>query len=170
MKRVDRLVEACALLADSGASQEAIRLAIVGSGPLRAALEKRVGKLRLAGRVRFLGGRAHDEVALWMNAADCLCLPSLSEGMPNVVIEALACGVPVVATDVGEVPFLVKDGVNGFVVNGADDGLPARLAESLRLCLAREWDRSSIAGAMGGFTWEAAVRRILEGIEAAKEA
>jgi teichuronic acid biosynthesis glycosyltransferase TuaC len=76
-------------------------LLIIGSGPMRAALERRARKLGIGDSVVFLGSRPHEEVALWMNIADCLCLPSRSEGMPNVVIEAVSSGLPVVASEVG---------------------------------------------------------------------
>jgi glycosyltransferase involved in cell wall biosynthesis len=84
-------------------------------------LQRLAEKLGIADHVQFLGQLPQDQVALWMNAADCLVLPSKSEGTPNVVLEALACGTPVVATPVGEVPFLVKDGVNGYVVEQDTD-------------------------------------------------
>ncbi len=76
-------------------------LLIIGSGPLRQPLEGLARRLGIAGRVHFLGACPHEEVALWMNVADVLCLSSRSEGMPNVVIEALVSGLPVAATDVG---------------------------------------------------------------------
>jgi glycosyltransferase involved in cell wall biosynthesis len=82
-------------------------LVIIGSGPLRKQLERLAGRLGIADRVHFLGNRPHKEVALWMNRADCLCLTSRSEGMPNVVLESLASGLPVVATRVGACPELL---------------------------------------------------------------
>ena len=82
-------------------------LLIIGSGPLRKKLERQARALGIADRVHFLGNRPHKEVALWMNRADCLCLTSRSEGMPNVVLESLASGLPVVATRVGACPELL---------------------------------------------------------------
>ncbi len=70
---------------------------------MRRELEKQADELGIRESVHFPGNRPHEEVALWMNAADCLCLPSRSEGMPNVVLEAVASGLPVVATEVGAV-------------------------------------------------------------------
>jgi glycosyltransferase involved in cell wall biosynthesis len=85
------------------------QLLIIGSGPMRAQLERLARDLNIAERVHFLGNRPHEEVALWMNAADVLGLTSRSEGMPNVVIEALASGLPVVATDVGACRELLEE-------------------------------------------------------------
>ena len=77
------------------------RLVIIGEGPMRRLLERMATRLAIADSVLFAGSIAPDAVARWMNAADCLCLPSLSEGMPNVVMEALVSGLPLVASAVG---------------------------------------------------------------------
>ena len=76
-------------------------LVVIGEGKMRGRLERMVKRLGIEDTVVFMGVRLHDEVALWMNVADCLCLPSRAEGMPNVLLEAVASGLPVVATDVG---------------------------------------------------------------------
>jgi glycosyltransferase involved in cell wall biosynthesis len=96
-------------------------------------------------------------VALWLNAADAFCLSSESEGMPNVVIEALACGRNVVATAVGGVPELI-DGRNGIVVPPRDT---AALAEGLRQSLGRKWDRDAVAGSFT-WSWEQAAEQTLD--------
>jgi len=84
-------------------------LLFIGAGPMRGQLERRARHLGISDSVIFLGSRPHEEVALWMNVADCLCVPSRSEGMPNVVVESLASGLPVVATDVGACRELLAD-------------------------------------------------------------
>src|ERR1700733_850954 len=108
---------------------------------------------------RCVGARSHDEIPLWMNACDVLCLPSLSEGLPNVVLEALACGLPVVASRVGGVPELVRDGSNGFLVPPSD---PSALAEGLRRALAAKWDRETIRASVSQFDWDVNARTVLE--------
>jgi glycosyltransferase involved in cell wall biosynthesis len=77
------------------------QLVLIGKGPLKHRLEQLAAALGIAKRVRFTGPLAADQVAQWMSAADVLCLTSWNEGLPNVVLEALACGLPVVATNVG---------------------------------------------------------------------
>ena len=107
--------------------------------------------------VFFAGPRPHSEIPLWMGASDVLCLPSLNEGLPNVALEALACGLPVVASHVGGVPEIVQDGVNGLLV---PPGNVAALATALRTALARTWDRSILLGSVKRFDWDENARQV----------
>jgi teichuronic acid biosynthesis glycosyltransferase TuaC len=100
--------------------QSTVHLVVIGAGPMRGTLQELARGLGIEDEVTFLGSVPHEDVALWMNRADCLLLSSHSEGMPNVVVEALASGTPVVATDVGDVSAVVRDGENGRVVQTAD--------------------------------------------------
>jgi glycosyltransferase involved in cell wall biosynthesis len=102
------------------------RLALVGDGPCRAALEAQARGLGVAGAVVFLGFRP--EGHRWAAAADVFVQPSLTEGMPNAVLEGMAAGRAVVATRVGGVPELITDGETGRVVPPAD---PAALAAGI---------------------------------------
>jgi glycosyltransferase involved in cell wall biosynthesis len=86
-----------------------LTLDIVGDGELRGALADRARRLGLADAVRFHGEQPKDEVAELMRAADLFVLPSLFENLPCVLIEAMASGLPAVATTVGDVPELVQD-------------------------------------------------------------
>ncbi len=95
-----------------------LRLTIVGDGPDRALLERRAAPL--GDRVRFLGYRRQDEVAEMLDETDVFVLPSFAEGVPVVLMEALAAGRPVVATQVAGVSELVEDGVSGFLVPPGD--------------------------------------------------
>jgi len=90
------------------------RLLLVGDGPLRVSLRKQVEDFGMAERVLFAGGREDVPSLLW--AADVFVLPSLREGMPNAVLEAMAAGLPVVATRVGGTPECVADGESGLLV------------------------------------------------------
>ena len=102
---------------------------LVGVGPDQADLSKLADKRGIDDRLRFVGRKPSEEIPLWMAAADALVLPSYSEGRPNVVLEAQACALPVVATRVGGTPELVKDGATGLLVESGDAaGLAAALA------------------------------------------
>ena len=116
------------------------RLTIAGDGPARAALEAQVQSLGLTGAVRFTGSLDEDGVAALLDSADMLVLPSFAEGLPVVLMEALASRIPVIATQVAGVPELVEDGVSGFIVPPGDvDTLAVRLDRLLsdpELCAA----------------------------------
>ena len=105
-----------------------LRLALVGEGPMRAELDAKVAADPTL-RVHLPGAQGPHEVARWMAASDLVTLPSYSEGHPNVLVEALACGRPVVATPVGGIPEVVD----------ADCGLLVRRAISrmARACATR---------------------------------
>src|SRR5690606_21913976 len=104
------LLEAIASLPRPG-----LRLLVVGDGPMREALERRTADLRLGGRVTFAGQQR--DVAPWMQALDLMCLPSYAnEGVPQALAQAMACGLPVIATPVGSIGELVRDGVTGVLV------------------------------------------------------
>ena len=109
------LIKAFALVASR---DDRLRLLLIGDGPLRPKLEALVRELGLASRVRFLGVRS--DVPEILGAADIFVLPSLWEGNPLAVMEAMAAGKPVIATAVGGVPELIEDGVSGFLVPPGD--------------------------------------------------
>jgi glycosyltransferase involved in cell wall biosynthesis len=107
---------------------------------------------------RRVGARPHEEIPTWMNACDVLCLPSLSEGLPNVALEATACGLPVVASRVGGVPEVVHDGANGYLVPPSN---PIALADALRRALTTKWNRESIRASVSQFDWDVNARTVL---------
>ena len=112
-KGPDVLVAAMAELAKR--SSREVDLAIIGAGAVEPALREQALALGVAGRVRFVGRKVHDEIPQWINVFDVFCLPSRREGCPNVVLEALASGRPVVASRVGGVPELLRKD-NGLLV------------------------------------------------------
>src|ERR1019366_1943619 len=97
-----------------------LHLAIVGDGVLRSRVEEVVRVHGLTTQVHFLGVRPPLEIAEILRAADLYVLCSAYEGMPIAMLEALATGLPVVSTDVGEVRLVVHDGVNGQICPAHD--------------------------------------------------
>src|SRR5262249_34847838 len=103
---------------------------IIGTGDRRTALEKLVGELGLADRVRLLGYRS-DTIDLY-HAMDVFVLSSLREGLPNVVLEAMALEVPVLVTRIAGVPRLVRENVEGLLVEpGNEDEMTSGLRRML---------------------------------------
>jgi glycosyltransferase involved in cell wall biosynthesis len=142
------------------------RLVLVGEGPLRGSLERAAASLGLGEHVRFTGNRPHDEVARWMKAADAVSLASDDEGLPNVLVEALACGRPVVATRVGGIPELVRSEEHGRLVAPRD---PAALSEALHDVLSRPWSPEALAACPDVISWEESTERLLATLRAAVE-
>jgi glycosyltransferase involved in cell wall biosynthesis len=106
VKGVDVLLKALEVLKDEGV---AFSSAIVGDGPLRGAIERDIRARGLVDRVRLIGSCSLERMPLWHQAADVLVLPSRSEGIPNVLREAAACGTPIVASNVGGVPEVASE-------------------------------------------------------------
>lgn len=131
-KGVEVLLEAMASLAES---HPEARLLIAGDGEHRAALEARVAALGLGGTVRFLGRASAGRVRALLGGARALVVPSIYEGMPLVVLEAMAAGVPVVASRVSGIPEVVSDPETGWLVPPED---PSSLARALAEALAGE--------------------------------
>jgi teichuronic acid biosynthesis glycosyltransferase TuaC len=119
----------------------AVELTIIGEGPLDQELRGQADKAGISARVRFISGASPAEISEWLAASDVTCLPSYTEGCPNVVVESLACGRPVVGTEVGGIPELVNRS-NGILVRPHD---PADLAQGLLQALQRTWDEPDIA-------------------------
>ncbi|MBL8899436.1 MAG: glycosyltransferase [Planctomycetes bacterium] len=150
-KGVHELLEALAALPSE------VSLCYVGKGEERGALEARAKELRLEERVHFAGEVAHAALVPWYRAADRFVLPSYSEGHPNVVCEALACGLPVVASAVGGVPEIAKSEVSDLFAVDPDD--PARdmlpgLRTALQRSLQRTFSPAALVEARRRLGWE----------------
>jgi len=104
------------------------RLVLVGDGPQRSALEQTVRNFGLGGKVFFAGFQS--DTAEWYPAMDAFVLPSLTEGTPMVLLEAMANGIPVIATSVGGVPAIISSGENGLLVPSEDS---SRLLDAMQL-------------------------------------
>lgn len=129
-KGVEVLLEALAGLRDDGL---VLPLVVAGDGEHRAALERRTAELDLAALVRFLGRCSAEEVRGLLRQARVLVVPSIYEGMPLVVLEAMEAGLPIVASAVSGIPEVVVDGETGWLVPPED---PRALAKALRAA----WD------------------------------
>jgi ABC-type multidrug transport system fused ATPase/permease subunit/glycosyltransferase involved in cell wall biosynthesis len=131
-KGFDTLIEACAILKSEGVSFETL---IVGeSGEHETEMRNRIARHRLEGHVQLVGARTQPQLLREYRRATAFCLPCRvlengdRDGIPNVLMEAMSCGLPVVTTDISGIPELIRNGVNGLLVPPDD---PAAIAEAL---------------------------------------
>lgn len=148
-------------LVDAAASLHPLRpklhVYMVGEGPDKPIIERAIEARNAASYIHTMPGCGFDDVAVWMAAADLVTLPSYMEGCPNVVLEALACGRPVVATNVGGIPEIMSE-TCGRLVPRRD---PAALAQALAAVLDRTWDAEAVS-AHGSRSWSAVADELLE--------
>jgi glycosyltransferase involved in cell wall biosynthesis len=147
-KGLDVLIRAVGALGDT-------RLLIVGDGVLRKALRKRAQKLAPA-RIIFRGNMPQSELRYAYAAGDVLALPSLREGWPNVLLEAIACGTPVVASDVGGVPEILRDESAGVRVRSRT---VEEWVDALRRALSADYSREALRRYAMQFGWDDVVAR-----------
>jgi glycosyltransferase involved in cell wall biosynthesis len=148
--------KAVGVLLDALVHAAGVSLVIAGDGPERSALERRAFELGVDARVRFLGSVPRETVLRLFRAADASVLPSAWENFPHTVVEALAVGCPMIATAVGGVPEVVRDGENGLLVPPGDS---AALASALNRFFGdaslRERLRGAAARSVDGYSEEA---------------
>ncbi|MGA3371676.1 MAG: glycosyltransferase [Terracidiphilus sp.] len=133
-----------------------LRVYLVGEGPDKPLILSAIQAGNATGYIHVLPGCAFDNVAVWMAAADLVTLPSYMEGCPNVVIEALASGRPVVATNVGGIPEILSEEC-GRLVAPRDSGA---LAQALAAVLDSTWDAAAIS-ARRSRSWETVAAELL---------
>jgi len=140
-----------------------IHLAIVGEGPFRNELEAMIFKLRLESRVHLIGAVPHAKLRLWYSAADVFCLASHREGWPNVILESLACGTPVVATPAGGIPEILNSEILG-VLTERDE---RKIAGAIVSALNKEWMSEELVNYARNYSWDrtaSAVLRVFQSV------
>jgi glycosyltransferase involved in cell wall biosynthesis len=135
---------------------------LIGDGPLRRDLERSVQQRGMTDSVRFLGTQREIEDRL--RSGDIFVLPSLMEGLPLTVLEAMACGLPVIATAVGGTVEIVEEGVNGYLVRPGEPGdLASRLCDLLgNARLRREMGREGERTVERGYDWDTITQRTID--------
>lgn len=139
-----------------------VKLVLAGDGEMREALEQAIARLELQPHVHITGWLSGERVRQEILAARALVLPSFAEGLPVVLMEAMALGRPVISTYVAGIPELVIDGVNGWLVPAGDD---AALTQALKTCLAAS---PALLARMGAAGHERVLHRHSVDTEAAK--
>lgn len=130
VKGIDKLLQACQRLHDQGIEYHA---AIIGQGELRQKLELELNRLSCRDSVKFYGSIPQETLPDWYRAADVFVLPSYSEGVPNVLLEASGCGLPYVASYVGGIPEIADKG-HGMLVAVGD---VLALTDAMRVVLSQ---------------------------------
>lgn len=133
-----------------------VHLYVVGEGDCRERLALLASEEGVGDRVSLVGSWPNEELRVWYSAADVFCLASIREGMPNVILESLACGTPVVASRVGGIPEIINSSDLGILVDPNADAL----ASSLDLALKGAWRREVLTGYAGRRTWEAVAEEV----------
>ena len=127
-----------------------VDLLLVGEGPEQAALEAQIARLGLGERVRLLGAQPHHALAQFYGAADAMVLASSREGWANVLLEAMACGTPVVASRIPGNPEVVREAAAGLIV---EENTPAGIAAGVRALFASPPDRAATRAYAERFGW-----------------
>jgi glycosyltransferase involved in cell wall biosynthesis len=122
-----------------------LKLFIAGIGYEEHSLRSLAKEKKVSDRVIFVGSLNTIDLVKYYNAADLLCLPSKNEGLPNVVVESLLCGTPVIASNVAEIPYLIKEGINGFLVQ---PNSISSLSDGITKGLTTTWNRKTIRESM----------------------
>lgn len=129
VKALDVMLEACVRLRQQVPK---LNVVLVGDGPLRKSLEAQAAQLGLTGCVQFAGAQPQNGLPDWYRAADVMVLPSLSEGRPNVLREAVVCGTPFVASNVGGISEIAEPGVDALVPAGQSEPLANAILQTLQ--------------------------------------
>lgn len=132
---------------------------IGGYGTMRRKLESQIKNLGLQNYVKLIGYIPDDKISYWLNIADLFVLPSLSEGNPTVMFEALGTGLPFVGTRVGGVPEIITSEDYGLICEPAN---PKDLAENILIGLDKKWNREKILNYAKQFTWENVATETME--------
>ncbi len=127
-------------------------LILVGDGPERPALEAQAAALGITQRVRFLGAQPHDRLARYYGAADAMVLASTREGWANVLLESMACGTPVIASNIPMNAEVVRAPAAGRIMR---EDTPEALAEAVHTLFLAEPDRAATRAYAEPFSWDA---------------
>ena len=133
VKNITGFIEAVKIVKEN----QDIKFVIGGTGPLQSTVEMALKELdrEFPGRVTYLGWIPHDELPVHLNELRLLVIPSFSEGLPNIMLESMACGTPVLATPVGAIPDVITDNVNGFLL---DTNSAEGIARGVMKCMSNQ--------------------------------
>lgn len=159
-KGFQHLIAAMAEIRNNGNLKgEDVLLLIIGEGSSRLKFESQIKNLGLEEKVKLVGVKPHAELYKWYSCADLFCLASSKEGWPNVLFEALACGVPVVATKVWGIPEVITSDNYGILV-GEQNG--KGLAKGIIEALKRNWNSDALISYAHSRPWSKVAEAVFE--------
>ena len=153
-KGLNYLLDAAAIIKD-----EEFELLVIGGGPLQSQIEQQLEELNIKEKVKLVGRVEHHLIPQYLQAANLLCLPSLREGCPNVVLESLSCGTPVIASRVGAVPDILSEPEFGVIVEPES---ASSLAEGIRTGL--QFDKKTMPD-FKWYSWQENADRVMQALK-----
>ena len=127
-----------------------LHLVFAGNGVMRTHLEQLARKYDCAEKVTFLGSVNHADIVSWLNNCSALALPSYHEGVPNVILEAMSCGKPVIATNIGGIPEVVDESICGKLIEIQSS---TAVADAIDFILLNKWNKEKIQQHSQQFSW-----------------
>ncbi len=156
VKGLNFLVEAAASLVKEKYSN--FKIIAIGEGHLRKTFEDSLIELGLQDQMLFIGEKTREEIPYWYGACDLLCLSSIREGCPSVIVEAFASGRPVVAPQIGGIPELITE-ENGMMFELKD---VKGLSLTLKKALNKDWDEQRIQNSIREYSWNNVANKYLD--------
>ena len=151
------LIDAFGILIKNMVGKKPPVLIIAGEGERKVQLQTQINKNKLQDCIKLVGSIPHNQLNKYYNAADIFTLVSSREGWPNAVMEALACGVPVVATKIWGIPEIIKNDSYGILVEDQD---PQKIYDGLNTALHRRWDTDKIYRYSREFGWNDVAKKV----------
>jgi len=146
-KGIMELIDAFIILSQSN---DLLRLVVAGDGKMMSEIVDKLREHNIINKTELLGSVSHSDIPMLMQQATTLILPSYAEGLPNVVVEAMSCGTPVVATNVGGIPEAVNENT-GILVDPRD--VP-QLTKAISSVLIKEWSAEEVRSQAKKFSWD----------------
>ena len=134
-----------------------IELKIIGDGPEKNNLIDSINNNNLDDFIKLIGSVPHNQIPKWINSCDYFVLPSLNEGMPTVMFEALSCGIPVIATKVGGIPEIINDDIGVLVSCNNSNSL----AKGMLKAMNKKWDNQYISNYVKEYSWQNITKKLL---------
>ena len=142
-----------------------LHLVYAGNGVMMASLQSQTAQLKITDRVKFLGNINHGDVPQWLSHCQALVLPSYHEGVPNVLLEAMACGKPVIATNVGGIPEIIDESICGHLIPPENSHA---VASAITALFEKNWSEVAIKQYSQQFSWERNKKQLINLLSADK--